>query len=424
MSTSSFYNIGSGLTDIDCTQVTTDYLITDDVNSSSGVINFNANNFGNVNLINGISINVTNARTLSTSNVAYPTSNVAYPTSNIAYPLVPIVSSMSNMSYAMSNSIYDAMAFSNASTTFLKSTINASSINSTNLVQCSNLNINNTILRINGSNLVDTDKKIDYMKWIKNGPTFSNDNTLAIAALSLAGATAGATLVAAGKNILDNNGNFANDALNELGDLMDLDNSNASGQSNKLYVNWKQITNRCIFNNNGSEKVGFGDDVLISSTKKLLGVNPSSLQTTVDTNGKVIKYIDALPSTYTVFDFNTKELFASKATLSNLTTSNVTISSNLTVPYINTATQVKVGNFYVRNDGIYVGDPVYNPFASTLVIDTNGFYKGTIDKSQVTNLEAFNLASAANGSLIWGEFGPTNTLNDPFNFVNVPLFNI
>lgn len=413
MADSHFYNVGSGLTDIDCTQVTTDYLITDNVNSITGLMDFNNNNLSNVNLINGISLSILNNRTIGTSNVAYLTSNVAYSTSNMAYPL--------------NVAVYDAMAFSNTSLSVTKPTFNASGI-----VACSNLNVTNTIIRVNGSNLVGTDKKIDYNTWIKGGPVFSNgDNTLAIAALALAGAAAGGvvgamTLIAGSpaRNILDAGGNFANDAVADIGDLLDVDASNLSGQSNKVYVNWKQVTNRCLYNNNGSEKVAFGDDVMISSTKKLLGVNPSSLSSVYDFNGKKIKYIEALPSTYTVFDFNTKELFASQATLCNLTTSNAVITSNVTVPYINTATQVKVGNYYIRSDGIYVGDPILNPFGSQLIIDTSGLYQGTIKKSQITDTEAFNFNALADGQLIWGSFGQTSALNDPFALNSVPLYNV
>lgn len=401
-----FYNIGSGLSDITATQVITDYLVTDNVNSISGVIEFNNNNFSNVNMIDGVILSVLNSKAIATSNTAYPTSNIAYPMSNVAYRTSNIAYPTSNIAYPMSSDLYGAFAFSTTSTHILKPTMI-----STGVLQCSNLNVNNTLIRVNGSNLVDTDKKIDYNTWIKGGPAFSNDNTLAIAALTLAGATAAATLVAAGRQILDNAGNFAPDALDEIKDMFDPDAANNSGQDKKIPVNWKAVTNRCLYNNNGSEQVAFGDDLFVSSTKKLKGINPSSLSTTIDMDGQTIKYIETAPTTYTVFDFNTKELFANKATC----------ATSVTAP------KVQVGNFFILESGIYVGDPVTNPFGAQLVIDTNGLYKGTISKTQITDTEAFSMQALADGTLFWNGYGSTMNplLNDPFAQLGTnPLFDV
>jgi hypothetical protein len=399
-----FYNIGSGLSDITATQVITDYLVTDNVNSISGVIEFNNNNFSNVNAIDGVILSVLNNKAIATSNVAFATSNIAYPTSNVSYMTSNVAYPMSNVVYPMNADVYGAFAFSNTSINILKPTMI-----STGVMQCSNLNVNNTIVRVNGSNLVDTDKKIDYNTWIKGGPAFSNDNTLAIAALALAGAAGAACLVAAGRQILDNAGNFAPDALDEIKDMFDPDAANSSGQDEKISVNWKAVTNRCLYNNSGSEQVAFGDDLFVSSTKKLKGINPSSLSSTIDMDGQTIKYIETAPTTYTVFDFNTKELFADKAT----------VTTSVSVP------RVKVGNFYILESGIYVGDPVTNPFGSQLVIDASGLYQGTIRKNQITDTEAFNYNALADGQLVWGDFGQTSALNDPFaQFTNVPLFDV
>ena len=49
-----------------------------------------------------------------------------------------------------------------------------------------------------GSNILEADKRIDYRKWIKNGPTFKEDNTLELAALALGGAGALGGLIVAG----------------------------------------------------------------------------------------------------------------------------------------------------------------------------------------------------------------------------------
>lgn len=81
------------------------------------------------------------------------------------------------------------------------------------------------------------------------------------------------------------------------------------------------------------------------------------------------------------------------------------------------------GGFYVRDDGIYRGDPNF-PLTSQLIINSQGNYVGTIDRNQLVNLEAFQLSSLMDGTLAWTGYGNENSvLNDIFAFQQ-PLFNI
>ena len=228
------------------------------------------------------------------------------------------------------------------------------------------------------------------------------------------------------------------DPASVLGDKMK-DAINAALSNGSLRVPWRSINYKPIYGSIDND-IGIDGDVYMNETKAIYSLN-SSLITTVN-DGFNVNVI----STYgaeKILDLNTKEAFlkriytsnvtASNVMTSNLTASNVIITSNLQVPDINAnkiitgsvnaVDLVRCGDFYLMPSGLYKGNPVTNPFGSVQILDANGLYKGTIDRGQITNLEAFNIASAGNGSLIWGDFGNTTALNDPFA-LETPLFNV
>lgn len=229
---------------------------------------------------------------------------------------------------------------------------------------------------------------------------------------------------------------FANDVLNPNNTLGDgiKDAINEALDAGELRVPWTSLNDKPIYADTTTKDVAMSGDIYFNEAKTLYSLN-SSYFTSVGDNGNL--YLSSTAGRQRWLNVGSLELFmkeitTSNITASNLTASNVLIKSNVDVPRItasNTITSnatiidtLRVGDYYIKPNGIYVGNPAF-PLTSQLVIDSQGFYKGTIDRSQVTNLEAFNVAAAGNGQLIWGDFGNTSSLNDPFAN-SIPLFNV
>lgn len=228
------------------------------------------------------------------------------------------------------------------------------------------------------------------------------------------------------------------DALQTGYDLYSLGQRMLGVEAAVSNVDWPKLQSKPIYGDTSTKNFGIKGDLYIADSATLWNISNSRFGTTETGNN-----LDLNLSNFTnsdkperLINFGSMELFmkeitSSNITASNLTASNVLITSNLQVPDINAnkvisgsvsaVDMVRCGDFYVMPQGIYAGDPA-SPF-SQLVIDAQGNYKGTIDRGQITNLEAFNLASAGNGNLIWGDFGQTSALNDPFAN-QTPLFNI
>lgn len=437
-----FYNLGSGLTDIDATLVKTGYIITDDINTESGNLYLNNNNLTAVNLINGYDLDIFNSNIVYSSNTAYYTSNIAYPTSN--------------MSYALSNKFHSAFGVQSDTLQLLKTFTTAYNLTLAGLAQCSNLNVNNTLIKVNGSNLVDTDKKIDYKQWIKNGPTFSQDNTLAAAALglgALGAVAAGMALSVAGRNMFTSAGDIAQGLGDSIGNLFDNDDEGGSGgtgntasgaassnTSTKQYVsfkNLKTIPKTLAYDRPnsitlpggvevelGSGLLAFRDHVYVSSAKKLYAI--SSLNFSYDASKKSYSFDNSSDpiGKSTVMDFSTKTAYFN--TLQSASTPN-TYTLNSTGL---TANQVRVGEFYVTPNGIFLGNP-QNVLTSVQIIDANGKYLGPIGLSQIIDLESLNFNRIGTGTIVYDTVsagftssGTGATINSFANFWNnPPLFN-
>lgn len=368
--------------------------------------------------------------------------------------------------FALSNQIYPIATFgsntsvsaSNVSSyTSNNMVVNGLTVSLSNLSVMSNINLNT--LQRNGNYVIGTDGKIDYT-WIKNAPQFSNDNTLAIAGLTLGalgilGAT-GQILssTGAGQVLLDDLKNRMGN--NEIDDTYDPDQAEAQN----IKTHWNNVVFKPIYQNIGQKQIGIGADLCIARGSSIYSIDPNNL---IDyDNGRERRINLASTGLQSIYDGATSTL-VSKYILcsknisvgeiltvptilsSNITTSNVTscniATSNLTCSILANfqnfsavsataqnflATQVQVGNFFVTADGIYVGNPS-TPLTSFLVIDNVGNYKGTIDKEQITNQEAMNLNSLCDGVIQYGGFqtAVNNPLFDsPFRFDTNALFEV
>lgn len=227
------------------------------------------------------------------------------------------------------------------------------------------------------------------------------------------------------RSIFDEQGNLADDLKEALDEALN---------DGSLRVDWDNLNNKPIYASKTTKDIGISGDVYINDSKTFYALNSAKFSSigdngnlqVVDTVGKE-KFLNVGS-----LELFMKEITSSNMTASNLTASNVLIKSNVDVPRItasNTITSnatiidtLRIGNFYIQPNGIYVGNPIF-PLSSVQVIDNVGNYKGTIDKNQITNLEAFQLKAAADGQLIWGEFGNTNAINDVFATQN-PLYNV
>lgn len=216
------------------------------------------------------------------------------------------------------------------------------------------------------------------------------------------------------RSIFDSNDALANDLKDAIGDAL---------SNGHLKVPWGTISSKPLYAGELTKNVGVAGHLYLSKSKIIYTIDETNFSTANPDNN-----MDLMTSAgrVEVLNLSNQDAFlrnitCSNITTSNLITSNLNASSYIQTPYI-TSDKVKVGEFYVTNSGIYVGDPTY-PLTSQLIIDNQGYYKGTIDRSQIINLEAFSLASAANGQLIWGEFGNTSALNDVFAS-QTPLYNV
>ena len=366
--------------------------------------------------------------------------------------------------FALSNQIYPIATYS-SNTSYWGSNVAAWSSNNlvknSNVVGVSNLatsNVNLVTLQRNGSNVIGTDAKIDYNTWIKNGPTYSNDNTLAIAgitlgALGVIGAT-GQILssTGAGQVLIDDLKNRVGN--NEIDDTYDPDQA----ASENLKTHWNNVIFKPIYQNIGKKEVGFGSNIYIARNSSIYTIDPNNL---IDyDSGRTRRINTASTGLTTIFDGVTSTLVSryilcsSNASIGNILTAPTILTSNISTSNITSSnasfcncyasnanaqnffssnasaekflsSSVQVGNFFVTSSGIYVGDPI-NPLTSFLVIDNAGNYKGTIAKEQINNQEAMNLNTLCDGVIQYGGFQTaTNPLFDsPFKFDYNALFEV
>lgn len=351
-----FYNLGSGLTDIAATSVQTDTLVCDDINSQSGIINLNFSSLSNVqNVYANGNVFATNITTLS--NAVNVLSNTFIEYSNVQWKF-----NNSNVYLLQSSNV--CIGTSNAT----------QQLTLTGGIQASNLHTSNLIV-YRGSNVLDTDGKIDFT-WIKNSPPFSikEDNTLELTALSIASgaaATAAAALAIAGRNLFDPVGRVGPDLLDNLkdltGDIPDANEETEPDADSNVSPHWNAITWKPLYYNPYKLDVGFSSNVFFNRNSAICTINPTTDYTKLML-GKY-KYLNApyfssnviidlanlsmtmcnitasnintfrttstnLTSTNaTISSMTASSIFSSNATIPNLITSNLSLS-NLSVPFI------------------------------------------------------------------------------------------
>lgn len=335
-------------------------------------------------------------------------SNDIFPVANYTSNQIPLINS--NLAFCRNVAVYSSnnMVFNS------------------NVVSLSNLNVLDTIKR-NGSNIVDTDGKVDYRTWIKNGPVFNQDNTLATTGVVLG--TLG-VLTGAGAAVLTNQGKMGealfDDVMQRGGGFEDTDDYDPTqAEEANTYTHWQNIIYKPIYHNIGKQEVGFGSNIYIAKSNSILIIDKTEL---VDYDGGRTRRIANNPSTSTLYDGKTGTLvakyglFSSNVNVGNIVNTLNVITSNLTTSNIIATTQISCGVFTITPDGIYIN--YSNPFTSQKVIDNNGRYLGSITKEQITNLEGFNLSSMADGVMEWGNFqSATNPIyENPFTNVDNPLF--
>lgn len=224
------------------------------------------------------------------------------------------------------------------------------------------------------------------------------------------------------RSIFDEQGKLGEELKNALDEALD---------EGELKVPWKALTSIPFVANSTTKDVGVKGDLYLADAQTLYGL-PSDNFTSVGDNGNM--YLSSTSGRDKILDIGTREAWLKTITSSNITTSNMTITSNLEVTKVNTneliggyvsvVSQLRVGEFYVNSSGLFLGDPA-NPFLSKQVLNAQGDYVGTIPKSQITDLEGFSFNALTDGTLFWNGYGSTTNplLNDPFA-LSTPLFNV
>jgi hypothetical protein len=365
--------------------------------------------------------------------------------------------------FALSNQIYPVAMFGSNVARDTSNVLNSNfqffsnKVQTSNILLCSNLEVNNTIIKVNGSNLVDTDKKIDYQKWVKNGPIYNQDDTLAVAGLTLGAlgilGTAGTLLTQNGLGpALQNN---IQDLLGDGGGATEDD----IPDGNDMYVHWNRITYPPFYTKRGKTEVAIQSNLYVSRKAKLCGIAHDDLvaydsgrekRIVVGAETKVVYdfsndtlFCDSVESTYDVLtrELQTSNIITSNVSSCNIHTSNLIATSNITCSNIQTSNiivshdltayntllnnvevvnGVKVGQFFVRSDGIWINYD--DPLNAYKVIDAFGQYQGGIYLKQVLDIDAIDFNKFKAGTIALDEFTVNN--NSLFEFDRTALDSI
>lgn len=210
-----------------------------------------------------------------------------------------------------------------------------------------------------------------------------------------------------------------------LEDLSDALNDGETDSNKKVYVSWDNLNNKPVYADKISNRIGLKGDLYIDESKSIYSLNSSYITSGQRNNLTIISTLNADK----ILDVGSKHAY-----LNDITTSNIIVTSNLQSPSIVaddiitnklSGNSVRVGDFYVRSDGIFFGNPDI-PLESKQIINNVGDFVGTVNKSQIIDLEAFSLSAASDGTLVWTGYGDVvgnELLNDPFAF-QIPLYNV
>jgi hypothetical protein len=335
--------------------------------------------------------------------------------------------------FALSNQIYPVATFGSNTARDTSNLLNSNFSFTTNNIQtskkltCSNLDVSNTLIRINGSNLIDTNKKIDYNTWIAGGPQFSNDNTLGVAGVVLG--TVG-IVSALGGTILKQSG-MGDILKNEITDKLnggDAETENSQPDDLDLKVHYNNITFSPLFTKVGKTEIGINSNLYISNKAKLCSITHDDLL--VYDSGKT-KRIVTNQEYKVVFDFSNQTLFCDSVEAnydiltrelqtSNIITSNIIATSNIITSNIITSnlisSNIQTSNCIISNtlttsnvatsniqsiNGFQTGNHTINsngyfinyaqPYDEFQVINRFGRYLGDIYLAQIVDIESLNL---------------------------------
>jgi hypothetical protein len=420
------YNIGSGLVDITATSVSTDTLITDDINSQSGIINLNLSTLSNVNDVycDVLSNNTIYCSVLS-NNTIY--CNTLSNSQNLSVGGITTLNNTTYLSntYLQNNGLYlrvggdtnhgivynatvdgprvmgygggvlgttatgtvNALYWNYQGNVGIGTTVNSSyrlAINgdaycSSNIL-ASNLATSNLII-YRGSNVLDTDGKIDY-SWIKNAPIqTSNDGTIIIAPVVIT-------------NIINN---VITNVQTQTGGNGDETYDPANNSSN-IYVHWRNVIYQPLYcRTRTDEQVAFGSNVFIEKNSKIYGVDAVDL---IKTDAGRTRRLDTnLLNPIVFYDFSNQEMFLkvincnSNINASNIITSNIianTItSSNLTSSNIN-ASNISTASFTATN--LFSCNIVSSNCFSSNIINTN-LWSSNVSSSNITSCNYYGVIS-------------------------------
>lgn len=180
----------------------------------------------------------------------------------------------------------------------------------------SNLHTSNLIV-YRGSNVLDTDAKIDFQKWIKNAPINTNSNGDLIILPPVA--------VVIYTSIINN-------IVNSTGGDGD-ENYDPDTNDSNVFVHWRNVIYHPFYctRNGADEQVAFGSNVFIEKNSKIYGVDKVDL---IKTDAGRTRRLDSnLLNPVVFYDFSNQELFTKITNTSNLNCSNLT-SSNATIQNI------------------------------------------------------------------------------------------
>lgn len=443
-----FYNIGSGLVEIEASSVSTDTLYCDDITSISGIINLNSSTLSNINKIhchtlsnvntytqgNAYTYNVVSSTT-TTSNLNITNGLVNFTTPAGGSPYINFIESGFNDRFGIltnfagtgdqnkfsitSSSSGNAPTIEDAKLTILQggnvgigtSTPTTKldvvgSITVSSNVHGSNLSTSNLIL-YRGNAILESDAKIDYKKWIKNGPSSSGDgnNWLFDFGIGIIGGIIGGGFSIFGKTLFDGFGKIGPDLLNGIKDLFnDLDgsddNTDASDPANNVRVHWNNIIYKPLYQNNGDERVGFGSNIYVKNTSKIYGIGSSEL---VKIDGGRYKRIDTnLVTNKLWYDFETKTMYLDVIYSSNIYSSNIE-SSNALIQNISASTLscpvIATSNIEAYNVWSY--DTMYASYINSSNIASSNIYSSNLDtrvfnaiNASLCNLSAYSIISS------------------------------
>lgn len=248
--------------------------------------------------------------------------------------------------------------------------------------------------------------------WLKVDPDWAAFLSTAWDALQ-----SGYDLFTLARSIFDENDDLAEELKDAIGDAL---------SNGRLKTPWGSVKDKPIYAGELTKNLGVAGHLYLSKSKIIYAVDEANFSTANPDNN--------LDLTTSAGRREIINLSNQNAYFKDISCSNIVITSNLQVPSINaneiitgsvkSVDLVRCGEFYLTPSGVYLGNPA-NPLSSVLVIDNQGNYKGTIDKGQIIDLEAWNFKAMADGNLVFGSFGETNILNDPFTVLNAnPIFSI